>query len=146
METTAPPGLVAVMAPHEPRTRQMKILFRPAEYELISRFAAAANTTPAYLARSLVFGGLNALLQQEGATTCGGNSCSGAEQAAPYSEAPAIPKESRGPLMSNDNPEPWQAAGSEAKEENPPMPSTTRKGGNCDLQLTSASTDPATTA
>lgn len=135
---TAPPGLVAVMAPHGPRSRQMKILFRPAEYELLSRFAAAANTTPSYLARSLVFGGLNALLQQEGATTAGGDSCCSAEQAARCSEAPAIPKDDWGPLMNHNDPEPARAAGPQAQEGDPPMPSTTQEGGCCLAQLTAA--------
>ena len=62
---TAPPGLVAVMAPHQRRTRQLKILLTPAEHELLSRFAAAGGASPSHLARSLALGGLNVLLQQQ---------------------------------------------------------------------------------
>jgi hypothetical protein len=139
--TTAPPGLVAVMAPHERRSRQVKILFTPAEHELLSRFAAAAGTPPSYLARSLVFGGLSALLQQADAT-----GCVQGDEAAPWMhETPAIPEDCRGSLEPKNNPEPWQATGSTQGRTNPPMENQQAVGaGGCSAQLTESSAIAAT--
>lgn len=137
--TTAPPGLTAVMAPHQRRSRQVKILFTEAEHELLSRFAAAAGTPPAYLARSLVFGGLNALLQQEDAT-----GCVSTQETAPCNEPRTLLSENPGPLMSNNNPDPARGAGSLPRRDGASMDNLTAEAGRCCAHRTDSAASHAT--